>query len=56
MQRLELTGLLLKRSRIDRIRVLQVLIERRLEYRRGILGAVVNFKKSLDRGLRWVLL
>ena len=48
-----------KRSTIDRILELRVLIERRLEYREGFLAAYVDFKKafnSVDRRTLWDLL
>ena len=48
-----------KRSTIDRILGLRVLIERRLEYQRGFIAAYVDFKKafdSVDRRTLWDLL
>ena len=58
-QRPEQAGFMPKRSTIDRILGLRVLIERRLEFRRGFVAAYVDFKKafdSVDRGSLWELL
>ena len=52
-------GFMPKRSTIDRILGLHVLIERRLEYRQGFLAAYADFKKafdSVDRRTLWDLL
>ena len=58
-QRPEQAGFTPKRSTIDRILGLRVLIERRLEYQRGFIAAYVDFKKafdSVDRRTLWDLL
>ena len=47
-QRPQQAGFTPKRSTIDRILGLHVLIERRLEYRPGFLAAYVDFKKAFD--------
>ena len=55
----EQAGSTTKRSTIDWILGLRVLIERRLEYRRGFIAAYVDFKKafdSVDRRTLWDLL
>ena len=58
-QRPEQAGFTPKRSTVDRILGLRVLIERRLEYRWGFIAAYVDFKKafdSVDRRTLWDLL
>ena len=58
-QRPKQAGFTPKRSTIDRILGLRVLIERRLEYRPGFIAAYVEFKKafdSMDRRTLWDLL
>ena len=58
-QRPEQAGFTPKRSTIDRILGLRILIQRRLEYRRSFMAAYVDFKKafdSVDRGTLWELL
>ena len=50
---------MLKRSMIDQILGLRVLIEHRLDYQRGILSANIDFMKMLDSvymGLHWSLI
>lgn len=47
-QRPEQSGFTPGRSTIDRILALRVLIERRLEFRQGLLAAYVDFKKAFD--------
>ena len=47
-QRLEQAGFMPKRSMIDRILGLWVLIERYLEYRRCFMAAYVDFKKAFN--------
>ena len=42
----------MKRSTIDQILELQVLIERRLEYRQGFWAAYVDFKKAFESVVR----
>ena len=58
-KRPEQAGFTAKKPKIDRILGLRVLIERRLEYRRGFIAAYVDFKKALalvDRRTLWDLL
>ena len=58
-QRPEQSGFTPKKSTIDRILALRVLVERRLEFRQGLLAAYVDFKKAFDsvhRETLWELL
>ena len=58
-QRTEQSGFTPKKSTVDRILALRVLIERRREFRRPFLGAYVDFKKAFDsvhRATLWELL
>ena len=50
IQRPEQNGFTLKRSTIDWILGLRVLIERRLKNQQGFLAVYVNFKKAYDSG------
>ena len=58
-QRPEQSGFSPKKSTVDRILALRVLIERRREFRKPFLGAYVDFRKAFDsvhRGSLWKLL
>ena len=58
-QRPEQSGFTPGKSTIDRILALRVLVERRLEFRQGLLAAYVDFKKAFDsvhRGTLWEIL
>ena len=58
-QRPEQSGFTPKKSTVDRILALRVLIERRREFRKPFLGAYVDFRKAFDsvhRGSLWRLL
>ena len=58
-QRPEQSGFTPKKSTVDRILALRVLIERRREFRKPFLGAYVDFKKAFDsvhRETLWELL
>ena len=58
-QRPEQSAFSPKKSTVDRILALRVLIERRREFRKPFLGAYVDFRKAFDsvhRGSLWKLL
>ena len=58
-QRPEQSGFTPKKSTVDRILALRVLVERRLEFRQGLLAAYVDLKKAFDsvnREVLWELL
>ena len=58
-QRPEQSGFTPKKSTVDRILALRVLVERRLEFQQGFLAAYVDFKKAFDsvhRDSLWGLL
>ena len=58
-QRPEQSGFTPKKSTVDRILALRVLIERRREFRQPFFGAYVDFRKAFDsihRGTLWELL
>ena len=58
-QRPEQSGFTPKKSTTDRILALRVLIERRREFRQGLLAAYVDLRKafdSVDRDVLWKLL
>ena len=57
-QRPEQSGFSPKKSTVDRILALRVLIERRREFRKPFLGAYVDFRKAFDavhKGSLWKL-
>ena len=59
LQRPEQSGFTPGKSTIDRILALRVLVERRLEFRQGLLAAYVDLKKAFDsvhRGTLWDIL
>ena len=58
-QKPEQSGFTLGQSTVDRILVLRVLVERRREFRQGMLAAYIGFKKAFDsvhRETLWELL
>ena len=58
-QRAEQSGFTPKKSTVDRILALRVLIERRREFRKSFIGAYVDFRKAFDsvhRETLWGLL
>ena len=58
-QRPEQSGFTPKKSTVDRILALRVLIERRREFRKSFIGAYVDFRKAFDlvhRETLWGLL
>ena len=54
-QRPEQSGFTSKKSTIDRILALRLLIERRREFHKPFLGAYVDFRKAFDSVERWSL-